>query len=56
MSSGKTNKKLFQNKNFISTLRPLKYLHIDLLGPSRTSNLIGNFYVYVIVNDFSKFI
>ena len=56
MSNRKANKKKsFKNKNFISTTKPLKLLHMDLFGPSRTPSLGGKSYAYVIVDDFSKY-
>ena len=45
----------FKNKNFISTSRPLEFLHMDLFGPSRTTSLGGKLYAFVIVDDFSKY-
>ena len=38
-------KNSFKNKNFLSTTRPLEFLHMDLFGPSRT----------LIVDDFSRY-
>ena len=38
---GKTS---FKNKIFISTSRPLEFLHMDLFGPSRTTSLVGKSY------------
>ena len=48
MTNGKAN-----NKNFISTSRPLELLHMDLFGPSRTTSLGDKSYELMIVNDFS---
>ena len=48
-------KNSFKNKNFISTSRPLKLLHIDLFGSSRTPSLGGKSYAYVIADDFSRY-
>ena len=36
---GKQTKILFKSKNIISTSRPLKLLHMDLIGPSKTMSL-----------------
>ena len=47
--------KLFQNKNVVSTSKPLELLHIDLFGPSRTTSLGENYYGLVIVDDYSRF-
>ena len=52
---GKQIKSSFQNKNVVSTTRPLELLHIDLFGPSRTMSLGGNYYGLVIVDDYSRF-
>jgi len=52
---GKQVKNSFQSKNVISTSKPLKLLHIDLFGPSRTMSLGGNYYGLVIVGDYSRF-
>ena len=48
----KTN---FKNKNFISTSRPLKLLHMDLFGPLRTTSHGVKSYAFVIVDDFSRY-
>ena len=50
---GEKIKKSFKNKNLISTSRPLELLHMDLLGPSRTTSIEGKLYAYMIVDDFS---
>jgi len=42
-------------KNVVSTSKPLELLHTDLFGPSRTMSLGGNYYVFVIVDNFSRF-
>ena len=52
---GKQIKNSFRNKNFISTSRPLELLHMDLFDPSRIPSLGGKYYVYVIVDDFSRY-
>ncbi|KAL6342996.1 hypothetical protein AAG906_017016 [Vitis piasezkii] len=52
---GKQIKNSFKNKNFISTSRPLKLLHMDLFGPSSTPSLGEKSYAYVIVDDFSRY-
>ena len=52
---GKQVKNSFQNKNVVSTTKPLELLHIDLFGPSRTMSLCGNYYGLVIVDDYSKY-
>ena len=52
---GKQIKTSFKNKSFISTSRPLELLHMDLFEPSRTTSLGGKSYVFVIVDDFSRY-
>jgi len=52
---GKQTKGSFKPLNFVSTSRPLELLHMDLFGPSRTMRLGGNYYGFVIVNDYSRF-
>lgn len=52
---GKQFKTSFKSKNHISTERPLELLHIDLFGPTRTRSLSGNRYVFVIVDDFTRY-
>ena len=52
---GKQIKNSFKNKNFISTTRPLELLHMDSFGPSRTPSLWEKSYVYIIVDDFSRY-
>ena len=53
--NGKQVKNSFKIKNVVSSLKPLKPLHMDLFGPSRTMSLGGNYYALVIVNAFSRF-
>jgi len=45
----------FKPKKVVSTSKPLELLHLDLFGPSRTRSLDGNYYGFVIVDDFSRF-
>lgn len=45
----------FKFKKIISTSIPLELLHMDLFGTYRTKNLGGNYYAFVIVNDYSRF-
>ena len=51
---GKQIKTYFKNKNFISTLRSLEIIHMDLFGFSRTTSIGGKSYAFVIVDDFSR--
>ena len=50
---GKQTKSSFKSK--ISTSRPLQLLHMDLFDPSRIASYGGNYYAFVIVDDFSRF-
>jgi hypothetical protein len=52
---GKQTRISFKSKNIVSTTRPLELLHMDLFGPSRIKSLGGNYYGFVIVDDFSRF-
>ena len=48
-------KTYFKRKNNISINIPLELLHIDLFGPIRTRSISGNRYVFVIVDDFTRY-
>ena len=52
---GKQTKGSFKSKNVVSTSRTLELLHMDLLGPTRTTSLGGKRYGLVIVDDFSRY-
>ncbi|XP_061360887.1 uncharacterized protein LOC133304840 [Gastrolobium bilobum] len=52
---GKQVKASFKSKNIVSTTRPLQLLHMDLFGPTQTMSFGGNYYAFVIVDDFSRF-
>ena len=52
---GKQTKSTFKPINVVSTSRSLEMLHLDLFGPSRTMSIGGNFYVLVIIDDYSRF-
>jgi len=52
---GKQTRTSFKTKDMISTNKTLDVLHMDLFGPSKTTNLVGNFYALVIVDDFSRY-
>ena len=52
---GKQVKSSFKIKNVVSSLKPLELLHMDLFGPSRTMSLGGNYYAFVIVDDYSRY-
>ncbi|XP_075079774.1 uncharacterized protein LOC142165027 [Nicotiana tabacum] len=52
---GKQTRNSFKNKDTVSTSKPLQLLHTDLFGPTRTASIRGKKYVFVIVDDFSRF-
>jgi len=52
---GKQVRTSFKSKNCISTSRPLELLHIDLCGPIRITSKGGKRYVFVIMDDYSRF-
>jgi len=52
---GKQTKTFFKQKQFVSTIRPLEMLHMDLFGPSRTLSIGGNYLDLVVVDDFSRY-
>ncbi|RDX74664.1 hypothetical protein CR513_45562, partial [Mucuna pruriens] len=53
---GKQIKGSFESKNIVSTSRPLKVLHIDLFGPTKTASLGGKHYGLVVVDNYSRWI
>jgi hypothetical protein len=50
----KQMKTSFKRKNHILTNKPLELLHIDLFGSTRTRNISGNRYVFIIIDDFTR--
>ena len=52
---GKQVKNSFKLKNCVSTTRPLEMLHVDLCGPMRITSRGGKRYLFVIVDDYSRF-
>ena len=52
---GKQTKISFKSKNIVSTSRPLKLLHMNLIGPSRIISLGEKLYIFVVVDNFSRF-
>ena len=54
-AKGKLVKSSFKSKDMISTSRPLELLHMDLFGPISIPSLSKKKYVYVIVDDFSRY-
>ncbi|KAA3467310.1 integrase [Gossypium australe] len=45
----------FKSKNTVSTSKVFQLIHIDLFRPTRTMNLGGKQYVFVIVDDYSRY-
>ena len=41
---------------YLSTKEPLELLHMDLMGPMQTESLGGKRYIFVCIDDFSRFI
>lgn len=52
---GKQIKASHMKTNVIVTKRPLELLHMDLMGPSRVESIASKKYIFVIVDDFSRF-
>jgi len=52
---GKYVKTCFKSKNHISNERFLELLHIDLFGPTRARSIRCNRYMYVIMDDFTRY-
>jgi hypothetical protein len=42
-------------KNIMTTIRPLKMIHMDLFGPIAYISIDGNKYDLTIIDDFSRF-
>ena len=53
--TGKQSKSSFKLKNIVSTFRPLELIHMDLFGLTRVFSLGGMHYVYVLVDDYSRY-
>ena len=54
-AKGKQTRIAFKSKKYVSTSRPLELLHVDLCGPMRITSRGGKRYVFVIVDDYSRF-
>ena len=54
-AKSKLVKSTFKSKDIVSTTRPLEMLHMDLFGPISIPSLSRKKYVYVIVDDFSRY-
>jgi len=54
-AKGKQVRTSFKPKKYVSTSRPLELLHVDLCGPMRITSRGRKKYVFVIVDDYSRF-
>ena len=52
---GKQVKSKHPSVTKVQTSRPLKLLHIDLMGPTRVQSLGGKKYILVVVDDFTRY-
>ena len=52
---GKQTRISFKSKKYVSISRPLELLHVDLCGPIRITSRGDKRYVFVIVDDYSRF-
>ena len=51
----KQTKSMHKKGKYLSTKEPLELLHMDLMGPMQTESLGGKRYIFVCVDDFSRF-
>ena len=54
-AKGKQVRSSFKSKNQVSSSKPLELIHMDLCGPMKVPSLGGNRYIYVLVDDFSRY-
>ena len=54
-AKGKHVRSSFKPKNVVTTSKPLELIHMDLCGPMRIQSRSGKRYVFVIVDDYSRF-
>ena len=54
-AKGKHARSSFKPKNVVTTSWPLELIHMDLCGPMRIQSRSGKRYVFVIVDDYSRF-
>ena len=52
---GKQTRQAFPNATMFRASKPLELLHADLCGPITSSTLAHNRYIFVIVDDFSRY-
>ena len=51
---GKQTKAKHPGTQTSATARPLKLLHLDLMGPTKTESLGGKRYIMVVVDNFTR--
>ena len=54
-SRGKMTRSSFPSKKEVSTTRPLDLIHMDLCGPMRVQSYGGNKYIFVLIDDYSRY-
>ncbi|CAM8994349.1 unnamed protein product [Rhodiola kirilowii] len=54
-AKGKQTRSSFHSKNVVSTHKAFELIHMDLCGPMRVQSRAGNRYVFVIVDDYSRY-
>ena len=52
---GKQTKMPHKKSTYIATKRPLELVHMDLMGPIQTESINGKKYIFVSVDDYSRF-
>ena len=52
---GKQNQVLFQNNQGFHDIKTVEVNSMDLFGPTKTKCLSGNRFVFVLVDNFSRF-
>ncbi|KAK0587530.1 hypothetical protein LWI29_024466 [Acer saccharum] len=52
---GKQTKVPHKKNSYIATKRPLELVHMDLMGPIQTESINGKKYIFVCVDNFSRF-
>ena len=52
---GKQVRSSFKAKNDVTSKKPLELLHMDLAGPMRVQSPSGARYMFVLVDDYSRF-
>ena len=52
---GKLKKSSFKLKDMISTSKPLELCYLDIFGPSQVQSINHSKYVFVIVDDYSRY-